>query len=127
MVLCDGNLSSSCTCNVSAYGNGFLIESQLEHHLFRLCTFSVLPSLFPASFFQPFHIPRTHVYTYCPFPSCSFYFSIISGFQCCYVNFSQSSLNLGFCSSFFKRSFMMSLSRSVLSVYKCNFVCLCHH
>lgn len=85
----------------------FLIPSQLGHHLFRWCAFSVflLPSWLP--FFQMFPIPRTLVYTYSPFSECSIFFSqYFQDFQCGYVSFSSQFFKLGAVQGLFKGSFI---------------------
>lgn len=98
---------------------------------FQMVCFLCIPSSFLASSFffsDDSHSKNTCLHLLSLPRLLHFLFSIFSGLSVWFPwVFPHSSLNLGLCRAFLRGHLWVSLSRSVLSAYKYNLVCLCHH
>lgn len=122
------------TCNVSTYRNIFFSYwESIGTSLFQMVCFLCIPSSVLASSSSSFFSDDSHSKNTClhllSLPRLlHFLFSIFSRLPVWFTwVFPHSSINLGLWRAFLRGHLWVSLSRSVLSAYKYNLVCLCHY
>lgn len=122
------------TCNVSTYRNIFFFLLRVNWYItFSDGVLSLYSFFRPGFFFFFFFSDDSHSKNTClhllSLPRLlHFLFSIFSRLPVWFTwVFPHSSINLGLWRAFLRGHLWVSLSRSVLSAYKYNLVCLCHH